>query len=177
MEKKLLELLPEIELIEDKDLKEKVIKTFLKAIELGGWKEDELEKIPFTLLLPDTSINLFQHTRAVTLSCLGVYSAYEKIYGKANPLRRDVLIAGALLHDVGKLLEYGKENGKVVKSPRGKLLRHPFSGMALAWEMGLPDDVCHIIALHAKEGEGNKRIPEAVIVHYCDFSNFEPFKK
>ena len=176
MRQKILDLLPEIGLIQDAELREKVIATFERAAEMGGWNEEDFEKIPFTLLIPDTDINLFQHTRAVTLCALGVFEAFEKVYGASNPLRKDLLIAGALLHDVGKLLEYKKEAGKIVKAERGALLRHPFSGMALAWQMGLPDEVCHIIATHAKEGEVSKRIPEAVVVHHCDFTNFEPFK-
>jgi len=34
-------------------------------------------------------------------------------------LNRDILLAGAILHDVGKLLEYEKSRGEFVKSKRG----------------------------------------------------------
>ena len=37
------------------------------------------------------------------------------------------------------------------QSERGEALRHPFTGVALALECGVPDDVCHIIAAHAAE--------------------------
>ena len=40
----------------------------------------------------------------------------------------------------------------------------------------LPDKVVHMIAVHAKEGDGGYRCPEAVLVHHADFMNFEPLK-
>ena len=86
---------------------------------------------------------------------------------------RDILIAGAILHDVGKILEYTKEKNKIVKSKTGKLLRHPFSGSALAYQHDLSDEVVHMIATHAHEGDGGYRSVEAIIVHYADFINFE----
>jgi len=89
-------------------------------------------------------------------------------------LNGDYLIAGALLHDVGKLMEYElKDDGTVVKSEIGKKMRHPVSGSKLAEECGLPEEVVHIIYAHSKEGDTIKRSPEAIIVHHCDFIDFE----
>jgi len=42
--------------------------------------------------------------------------------------------------------------------------------------MGLPDDVVHIIAAHAGEGDKVKRTPEATIVNKSDFMNFESLR-
>jgi 23S rRNA maturation-related 3'-5' exoribonuclease YhaM len=89
----------------------------------------------------------------------------------------DTVIAGAILADVGKLLEYEKVGGKARQSPRGELLRHPFTGVALAMECGVPDAVCHVIAAHAGEGNMVKRTTEAFIVHHADFMSFEPFRR
>jgi len=36
----------------------------------------------------------------------------------------------------------------------------------------LPYQISHIIAAHSKEGEFVTRIPEAVIIHHCDFIDF-----
>ena len=66
----------------------------------------------------------------------------------------DTLIAGAILIDVGKLLEYELEDAARPWWARpASYLRHPFTGVALAHRFGLPDEVCHMIATHAKEGE------------------------
>ena len=93
------------------------------------------------------------------------------------PVDRDALLAGAILADVGKLLEYEKVDGKVRQSVRGQYLRHPFTGVALAQEVGLPDPVCHVIATHAGEGNLVKRSAEAYIVHHVDFMTYEPLVK
>ena len=34
----------------------------------------------------------------------------------------------------------------------------------------------NVIEGHSKEGEKNKRTPEGIIIHHCDFMNFEPFR-
>lgn len=88
----------------------------------------------------------------------------------------DVVIAGAILADVGKLLEYEMKDGKSVVGAYGKYLRHPFSGVTLAETCGVPAEVCHIIAAHAHEGDLVKRTTEAYIVHHADFMSFLPFK-
>jgi hypothetical protein len=87
-----------------------------------------------------------------------------------------VVVAGAILADVGKPLEYALDGGRLVQSERGRALRHPFTGVALAMECGVPDAVCHIIAAHAAEGDLVRRSTEAWIVHHADFMSFEPFK-
>jgi putative nucleotidyltransferase with HDIG domain len=96
--------------------------------------------------------------------------------GNALAIDLDTVIAGAILADVGKLLEYEKVDGEARQSARGKLLRHPFTGVALAFECGLPDAVCHIVAAHAGEGDMVRRTTEATIVHHADFMAFLPFK-
>jgi len=102
----------------------------------------------------------------------------REFFGDALPVDMDVLTAGAILADVGKLLEYESDGaGGSRQSARGKYLRHPFTGVSLAMECGLPDAVCHIVATHAGEGDMVARTTEAWIVHHADFMTFEPFVK
>jgi putative nucleotidyltransferase with HDIG domain len=173
MKSQITRLLPEIEQIKVERLREQVISTWEEAIKRGGWRLEDLDAIPFTLLIPECKINLITHTRAVTQSALKIAGVLSDFYPEKVQINLDFLIAGAILHDVGKILEYAKEKGKVVKSKTGTLLRHPFSGSALAYKHGLPDEVVHMIATHAKEGEGGYRTIEAMIIHYADFINFE----
>jgi putative nucleotidyltransferase with HDIG domain len=173
MKEEILKLLPEINKIKNEKLKEKVILVWEQGIKEGGWKIENLEKIPFTLLVKDTKINLIQHTRAVTNTSYEAAKILLEIYGKAVKLDMDVLLAGAILHDVGKLIEYKKVQGKFVKSERGKLLRHPFSGANLASRCGLPEEVIHVIAVHSKEGDLGQRTVEGTIVYHADYINFE----
>ena len=98
-------------------------------------------------------------------------------FGDELPVKMDVVIAGAILADVGKLLEYELDDkGNSFQGMYGKYLRHPFSGVSLAEECGVPAEVCHIIATHAGEGNLVKRTTEAYIVHHADFMTFLPFK-
>jgi len=171
------ELFPEVEQIKDEALRASVKRVWQDAIALGGWEGKDLNSIPFTLLIPDCEISLIEHTRAVTRTCLAIADVLEQAYGERLSIDRDILIAGGILHDVGKLLEYTDETGKVTKSSLGSLLRHPFSGQALAFKHGLPPEVLHMIAYHSKEGDLGKRSVEAIIVHHADFVNFEPLKR
>ena len=62
------------------------------------------------------------------------YDILKDIYGDSVQLNRDFIVSGALLHDVGKLLEYERDGAQFRTSPQGKLLRHPFSGVGLAYD-------------------------------------------
>jgi putative nucleotidyltransferase with HDIG domain len=173
MKSEIRELIPEINQINDEDLKKKVISVWEEAINQGGWKVEDLHTIPFTLLIPDCKTNLIEHTRAVTNIGLVIAKILLMFYKEQVKINLDLLLAGGILHDVGKLLEYAKDQKKIVKSKTGKLLRHPFSGASLAYKHGLPDEVIHMIATHAKEGDEGYRSIEAMIIHYSDFINFE----
>jgi putative nucleotidyltransferase with HDIG domain len=173
MKKEILKILPEIRKIKNKELREKVVLTWEEGIRLGGWKTEDLKKIPFTLLLPDCKVNLIEHTRAVTNTALRVAEVISRAYESLVKIDKDVLIAGGILHDVGKILEYAKTGGKITKSPKGKFLRHPFSGSALAYKCGIPEQVVHLIAVHSHEGDKGYRSIEAIIIHHSDFINFE----
>ncbi len=169
-------ILPEIDLIGDPDLRDKVIATWEDGLSRGGWRPEDIKRMPFTLA-KKSSINFAQHVRSVTKICLAVAVTFDEIYkGKGLAVDHDILLAGALLHDVGKLLEIEEAEGTFRKSSAGKLVRHPFSGVALADEHDIPASVQHAIAAHSKEGDPYKRTPEAIILHYADFMNFDPIE-
>lgn len=170
------DVFPEIKLIDDAGLRKQVIDTCEEALQIGRWQLADVDNLPFTLLIPDTMISYRTHVRTVTRMAIKVYEEWA-VYGEKFTLNKNYLIAGALLHDVGKLIEYEKNaEGKTQKSKLGKNLRHPFSGSALAVKNGLPFEIAHIIANHAKEGDGTLRSPEAVIVNKCDMMNFDGLK-
>lgn len=169
-------LFPELNLIKKVRLRDQVARVWEDAIRLGGWEVKDLRKIPFTLLIPKTKVNLIDHTRAVTRTAVAIALELKKSYGKQMKIDMDVLVAGSILHDVGKLLEYKKKGSAHVKSHVGGLLRHPFSGQALSYKHDVPPEVLHMIAYHSKEGDLGKRSVEAIIIHHADFVNFEPLK-
>ena len=168
----------ELEWIENQELRESVAKTWELALSRSQLSADDLFKIPFTLLAgPDMKVSFMSHKRAVVHIARESGLKIKEFFGDDLPVNMDVLIAGAILADVGKLLEYEKdENGNSYQGNYGKLLRHPFSGVSLAEQCGVPAEVCHIIAAHAGEGDMIKRSTEAYIVHHADFMTFLPFK-
>jgi putative nucleotidyltransferase with HDIG domain len=127
---------------------------------------------------PGLRVTFMDHKRAVVHIARESGIKINEFFGDELPVDMDVLIAGAILADVGKVLEYElDEHGKAVQGPYGKLLRHPFSGVSLAESCGVPPEVCHIIAAHAGEGDMVKRSTEATIVHHADFMTFLPFRE
>lgn len=176
MREELMEIWPEIEWIEDPDLKEKVYQTWEYALEQSVLTPEDLQTIPFTLLVKDCQVTFMEHKRAVVHIAVESARAMERFFGDKLPIHMDHLIAGAILIDVGKLIEYELSQGEAVVGKTGKLLRHPFSGVALAMRFGVPDEVCHMIAVHSKEGDLGKRTVEGWIIHHADFMSFEPFK-
>ncbi|MBU0712852.1 HDIG domain-containing protein [bacterium] len=179
MNKEVLELWPELNWIQDKDLREKTANTWELALEKSVLTLDDLKRIPFTLLCgPDLKVTFMDHKRSVVHIARDAGEKINAMYHGELTMDMDVLIAGAILCDVGKLLEYVLDkNGKAVQGSYGKYLRHPFSGVSLAEACGVPAEVCHIIAAHAGEGDMIKRSTEAYIVHHADFMTFLPFKE
>ena len=167
---------PELEWIENEDLREKCLNTWVKGFESSPLEPADLDNIPFTLLVPDCPASFMEHKRCVVHISRHAAEDMRDHLGKALPIDVDTVIAGAILADVGKLLEYEKVDGVAVQSARGKLLRHPFTGVHLAMSCGVPPEVCHIIAAHATEGDLVKRSTEAYIVHHADFMSYLPFK-
>jgi putative nucleotidyltransferase with HDIG domain len=176
MHEKVRELWPELGWIADGDLREKVLATWVRAFELSPLTPEDLRQIPFTLLVPNCPVTFMEHKRCVVHVARRAAEAMKEHLGRALPIDMDTVIAGAILADVGKLLEYEKADGKARQSERGESLRHPFTGVAVAMACGVPDRVCHIIAAHAGEGDMVKRTTEATIVHHADFMTFLPFK-
>jgi len=178
MNEEVLHLWPELEWIQDEDLRNKTAHTWELALERSVLKPEDLSRIPFTLLCgPDLKVTFMDHKRSVVHIVRDAGNKINEMYHGELPVDMDVLISGAILADVGKLLEYILDSdSKAVQGDYGKYLRHPFSGVSLAEEAGVPAEVCHIIATHAGEGNMVKRTTEAYLVHHADFMTFLPFK-
>jgi putative nucleotidyltransferase with HDIG domain len=172
------DLWPELAWIQNEILRKQTEKTWELALNRSVLKAEDLLRIPFTLLCgPDLKVSFMDHKRSVVHIAKEAGEIVNNSYHGELMVDMDVLIAGAILCDVGKLVEYElDESGNAVQGNYGKYLRHPFSGVSLAEECGVPAPVCHIIAAHAGEGDMIKRTTEAYIVHHADFMTFLPFK-
>ena len=173
-----LALWPEIAWINDPELRTNTAKVWETALEKSVLTTDDLKRIPFTLLCgPDLKVSFMDHKRAVVHIARESGLKMNEFFKDELPVDMDVLISGAILADVGKLLEYIlDEEGNAIQGNYGKYLRHPFSGVSLAESCGIPPEVCHIIAAHAGEGDMIKRSTEAYVVHHADFMTFLPFR-
>lgn len=175
LREKAKQLWPEMDWIQSEELREQVLAVWVAALEQSPLQPEELEQIPFTLLAPNCTVSFMAHKRSVVHICKHAAETMKSFYKEVLPIDMDILIAGAILIDVGKLLEYEMKDGKPIVSKTGRYLRHPFTGVALAHRFGLPEEVCHMIATHAKEGDLGRRSVESIIVHHADFLTFEPF--
>src|ERR1019366_8540866 len=99
-------LWPEIQWIKDAKLREQVTQGWIKELGGGPLKPEDLNQIPFTLLVPNCPITVMEHKRCVVHTARDSAKAMTDFMGRALPIDADVVIAGAILADVGKLLEY-----------------------------------------------------------------------
>ena len=172
------QLFPDLASIGDADLRDRVAAVWDEAMTTGcggkGWSVTELRAIPFTLLAGDIDLRFIEHLNSCVKQCIAIEKVLGEVFGDRVPINHDHLIAGALLADVGKPLEFDKDaNGRVIKGPFGEMLRHPFSGVALCYKHGIPPEVMHIVATHSHEGEKVQRSIESIIFHHADFVDFD----
>jgi 3'-5' exoribonuclease len=125
---------------------------------------------------------LIEHTVSVTHLCLNLVETYGARYTELKPpLNRDLVVAGAILHDIGRVLEFGDEAIQPQTTVPGHLLGHLILGRdvvrEIAREMGdvnpeILQLLEHLILTHLGLPEwGSPRlpvIPEVLIVHHAD---------
>lgn len=163
--------------IRDQKLRKQVVDTWLLGCQEGGWTSVQaLRKLPFTLLTDTKGIGFIEHTITVTEGALALVKAQSDNYARMPyEINLDRLIAGGLLHDVGKLVETEPDpKGGYRTSLSGRCARHPISGSMLAARSRVPIEVINIIACHAGEGEGRPQALETVFIHQADFATFTP---
>ncbi len=142
-------------------------------------------------LLPATATKFYpfaggwlEHTLSVAKSCTWLADRYiAQFPDLVPPLNRDLVIAGAVLHDIGRVKEYeGSVPGTVPRpSLDGELFGHILLGRDLVRETAreIPDLnpelvklLEHILHTHLTRPEwGSPRlpcIPEVLIVHHAD---------
>lgn len=110
---------------------------------------------------------LLEHTLGVTKLALNFADMVEETY-KAK-VNRDFIIAGALLHDIGKVFLL-KKVGKEWQFT-GSLLDHAALSANELYSRGFPEEVVHIVASHGGDmgsAGANPRTLEAQIVYYAD---------
>lgn len=173
-----LQLLPEIELIQDPELRRKSLACWQEALESGGWEEKGVRSCPLGVGLVDDTCpeRSIDHCRHVAQVCQAVWDEAGGWMQALGPLDHDVLLCSAVLHDVGKFLEYDVRDGQACHSENGRMFRHVISGAYLAKKHGLPDEIVSNILSHsdAQSPEGGRLhvTPELIFLKQVDFLCF-----
>lgn len=165
-EKSVNRAFPELDHIEDDDVRDGVVTAWTTAITETG--VDNLERVQWQppeqdrLDLPDET--LVAHVRDVTQGAMAL--AECMVERRSQPVSMDTLVAGALVHDVSKLYDYDHETAE--HTPIGELLVHPHYGLHVAAAAGLPVPVLHVLIAHSLNTGVEPATLEAEIVRRAD---------
>ena len=124
---------------------------------------------------------LLEHTLSVTKNCLLLADRYVAYYAELKPpLNRDLLLAGAVLHDLGRVVDFEDDLG-LNESVPGRMFGHLMLGRDLVREAAkeiegldpiLLQMLEHVVVAHLALPEwGSPRlplIPEVIILHHAD---------
>ena len=164
--------LPEVNEIQDEDLRNKVVEAW--ALALSQTEFTRIEQIKASGN-PDTPPlkkgTQADHLRATAYIAHGIADGLEKVHGDIG-IDRDLLWACALCHDVGKPFEFSPQNQERWKSDIAAsgypAIRHSVYGVHVALTVGLPEAVAHTAGAHSGEGELIQRSLENTLVHHAD---------
>ena len=122
-----------------------------------------------------------EHVLSVTQTCVYLAGKYAEMCPEMQPpLDKDQVIAGGVLHDIGKLRELDLTPMGAEYSPSGTLIGHMLQGRDILREMAAehpidPEKLLrleHIIIAHQRLPEWGApkppMTPEALLVHYAD---------
>ncbi|MCX6815153.1 MAG: HDIG domain-containing protein [Candidatus Aenigmarchaeota archaeon] len=157
--------------IKDSRLRKMVIDTLRNPGALAN-KNMKLNQVPFEQAPASIDWHhtktggLLEHTYAVTKMCISVAEDLQKVY--KSEIDMDALIAGALLHDIGKVWGVKKTKSRKWQS-QGAVLDHTMLGTAELHARHFPEKVVHIVAAHfGDQGPTPPQTIEAYIVHMID---------
>ena len=163
---------PELDLISDEDLREKVVRAWALSLSKSEFKSvEEITGSGGPHTSPIRGQTQVEHIRGVTQMSLGLADRLEAVVGDCR-IDRDLLIACGLCHDVGKPFEFSPANQKRWKDDSSAsghpAIRHSVYGVHICLTVGLPEAVAHTAGAHSGEGELITRSLENTIVHFAD---------
>jgi 3'-5' exoribonuclease len=122
-----------------------------------------------------------EHVLNVTRTCCHLAEKYCELYSDLKPqINKDVIIAGAVLHDIGKLRELATTPAGADYTAAGHLIGHVLQGRDIVREAAAGREIDpevllrleHVIVSHQRLPEWGApkppMTPEALIVHYAD---------
>jgi len=157
---------PHVDAIEDDELRAGVLRAWVGAIEDTG--VDDLESVPWLpprqerLGLPDET--LAAHVRDVVAGSVALAESLLESRGDRLDVSMDLVLAGALVHDVSKCYEYDG----MAETEIGVLLGHPHFGVHVAAVAGLPVEIQHVVLAHSPRSAVEPATVEAKLVTWAD---------
>lgn len=111
---------------------------------------------------------LVEHTLSVVKLCMSLCDVVEEQYG--GRVDRDLVLAGAVLHDIMKVYCYEETGGGGFRTSEfGGLVDHLSLMIAEMYKRGLPFDLVHVVAgHHGDAGPTKPKTLEALIVSVAD---------
>ena len=166
--------LPEIEWIADPGLRETVTDAWAAALAASGFSRiSEMKPSGNYDTRPLRHGMQADHFRSVTRLAVKIAEEMAALFPSFH-YDRDILIAGCLCHDIGKVWEFDPANVKRWNAdPRANgrpSIRHPGYGLYICLTLGLPEAVAHCAAAHSGEGELVVRSLENTILHQADYT-------
>lgn len=156
------ELFPEIDQIEDDELRRKTVAVWQDLWEQSDWSD--IHEVP---VAPDIPTPHVPHNQSVMQMALAVADALESHHGVE--IDRDLLISGGLLQDASKLVEYRlSPEGEIEVTDIGREYPHGFWGAKVATEHGVPDPICNIILNHTPASSSFPNSLEGKILYHVD---------
>jgi len=165
----------QLAMIDDPSIRKKVVEAWSKACSEGGWKTiEELRELPFTVATDAKGISLLQHIKAATDGAVALAKIQMENMPDFPRVDMDILIAGALLHDINKILVLERdEKYGFRKKGRPSDEFSPFPGVTVTREAGLPEAIVGLVEYECRNAIGNPNNVEAIIVHHADMTTFD----
>jgi putative nucleotidyltransferase with HDIG domain len=172
MRASVLEDLPELAEVRNDELRGKIIEAWAYALSETSF--NRIAAIPgeanpgmFTLKRG----NQATHLRGVARIATGIADDFATAFPE-TVIDRDIVLAGGLVHDVGKAWEFEPANrarwGSDGSQSGAPSLRHPVYGAHVCITVGLPEEIVHIALAHSFEGDLLNRSLECLIVQRAD---------
>lgn len=145
--------------------------------------ESEIQEIPAATHNHHAYVGGFlEHVLSVTRSAIYLADKYTEYYADLKPpISKSLVVAGAILHDIGKLRELDTRAPQATYSVEGRLLGHMLLGRDIVLELASTVEglslskqlqLEHIIAAHQGQLQWGAVVEphtiECLLVHYAD---------
>lgn len=168
----ILEDLPELADIQDNSLRAAAIEAWTYSLVRSSFAR--IADIPpegnpgLSVLKRGTQAD---HLRGVAHLALAIVDEFARTNPEAR-IDRDIVLTGALCHDVGKPYEFDPDNiARWTRDPSATghpTLRHSVFGAHVCLAVGLPEEIAHIALGHSLEGKHIGVSTECLIIRHAD---------